>query len=136
VRRRESDLRGNQTLERAHITTKTHEIEDTKAHEKISEAYVKIAFMILESIEAHHFRNLSGNILWGRGLNIIYGDNGQGKTNWLEAIYLLSRTKSFRTSRLQEATRFGENEAFVRGTVSRGEDLSRELQITLQGNSK
>ncbi|HET6892167.1 MAG TPA: DNA replication and repair protein RecF [Pyrinomonadaceae bacterium] len=92
--------------------------------------------MILESIEAHHFRNLSGTILWGRGLNIIYGDNGQGKTNWLEAIYLLSRTKSFRTQRLQEASRFGETEAFVRGTVSRGEHLSRELQVTLQGTSK
>lgn len=97
--------------------------------------YVKISFMILESIEAHHFRNLSGTILWGGGLNIIYGDNGQGKTNWLEAIYLLSRTKSFRTARLQEAIRFEQNEAFVRGTVSRG-DLSRELQVTLQGNSK
>jgi DNA replication and repair protein RecF len=92
--------------------------------------------MILESIEAHHFRNLSGTILWGRGLNIIYGDNGQGKTNWLEAIYLLSRTKSFRTQRLQESIKFGQNESFVRGTVSHSADLSRELQVTLQGNSK
>jgi DNA replication and repair protein RecF len=92
--------------------------------------------MILESIEAHHFRNLSGAILWGRGLNIVYGDNGQGKTNWLEAIYLLSRTKSFRTPRLQESIKFDQNESFVRGTVSHGTDLSRELQVTLQGNSK
>ena len=37
---------------------------------------------------------------------------------------------------MQEATRFGETEAFVRGTVARGEDLSRELQVTLQGTSK
>lgn len=91
--------------------------------------------MILESIEAHHFRNLSGTILWGSGLNIIFGNNGQGKTNWLEGIYLLSRTKSFRTQRLQESIRFGEEMAFVRGQVSSG-DLLRDLQVTLQGNTK
>ncbi len=91
--------------------------------------------MILESIEAHHFRNLSGTILCGAGLNIIFGNNGQGKTNWLEAIYLLSRTKSFRTQRLQESISFGQEMAFIRGNVSRGE-LRRDLQVTLQGNTK
>ena len=91
--------------------------------------------MILESIEAHHFRNLTGTIRWGPGLNIIFGNNGQGKTNWLEAAYLLSRTKSFRTQRLQESIRFGENEAFVRGRVVTGE-VRRDLQITLHANTK
>ena len=56
--------------------------------------------MLLESLEVHNFRNLQGEISCGRYLNIIFGDNGQGKTNWLEAIYLLSTTKSFRTARL------------------------------------
>ncbi|MFN2512127.1 MAG: DNA replication/repair protein RecF [Pyrinomonadaceae bacterium] len=91
--------------------------------------------MILESIEAHQFRNLSGTILCGTGLNIIFGNNGQGKTNWLEAIYLLSRTKSFRTQRLQESIRFGQEMAFVSGNVSRGE-LRRDLQVTIEGNTK
>jgi DNA replication and repair protein RecF len=95
----------------------------------------KIRTMILESIETHHFRNLSGTILWGSGLNIILGNNGQGKTNWLEGIYLLSRTKSFRTQRLQESIRFGQEMAFVRGNVSSGE-LLRDLQVTLQDNTK
>jgi DNA replication and repair protein RecF len=92
--------------------------------------------MILESIQAHHFRNLSGELHLGPRLNIIFGNNGQGKTNWLEAIYLLSRSKSFRTQRLQEAIRFGEETAFVCGQVTRGADLRRNLQVTLQGNSK
>lgn len=92
--------------------------------------------MHLVSIEAHHFRNLKGKIDWGRNLNILYGNNGQGKTNWLEAIYLLSRTKSFRTQRLSETVRFGEQFAFVKGEVASGSELQRELQITLQGNTK
>jgi DNA replication and repair protein RecF len=92
--------------------------------------------MLLESLEAHNFRNLSGKILWGAGLNIIYGDNGQGKTNWLEAIYLLATTKSFRTAHLQETVRFGEELTIVRGRVARSTEISRDLQITLQGNTK
>src|ERR1044072_4598094 len=92
--------------------------------------------MLLESIEAHNFRNLSGEIYWGEGLNVISGDNGQGKTNWLEAIYLLATTKSFRTQRPQEAIRFGENLSVVRGRVARGQDVHRDLQVTLQGSSK
>ncbi|MBV8855994.1 MAG: DNA replication and repair protein RecF [Acidobacteria bacterium] len=79
---------------------------------------------------------MSGEIFWGEGLNVISGDNGQGKTNWLEAIYLLATTKSFRTQRPQEAIRFGENLSVVRGRVSRAQDVHRDLQVTLQGSSK
>jgi DNA replication and repair protein RecF len=92
--------------------------------------------MILESIQAHQFRNLSGGLSLGARLNIILGNNGHGKTNWLEAIYLLSRTKSFRTQRLQEGIRFGQEAAFVRGQVTRGAELRRDLQVTIQGNTK
>jgi len=63
--------------------------------------------MLLDSIEVSHFRNLSGKISCGSRLNIIVGHNGQGKTNWLEAIYLPAWSKSFRTTRLQEAIAFG-----------------------------
>jgi DNA replication and repair protein RecF len=92
--------------------------------------------MLLESIEATHFRNLSGKISWGSHLNIILGNNGQGKTNWLEAIYLLARTKSFRTPRLQEAIAFGQRSAIVSGRITSGTSIERELQVGLQGNTK
>ncbi len=92
--------------------------------------------MLLAAIEATNFRNLSGRIEWGPRLNIIYGNNGQGKTNWLEAIHVLARTKSFRTQRLQEAIRFNEHLAVVRGKVITGVDLERDLQVTLQDSSK
>src|SRR5688572_7835099 len=92
--------------------------------------------MLLAAIEATNFRNLIGKIEWGPRLNIIYGNNGQGKTNWLEAIHVLARTKSFRTQRLQEAIRFGEHLAIIRGRVTSGVDLERDLQVSLQDNSK
>ena len=92
--------------------------------------------MILDALEVNNFRNLSGKISWGSGLNIICGNNGQGKTNWLEAIHTLSRTKSFRTQRLQESIRFGQDTAFVEGQVSTGSDIHRDLRITLKDNTK
>ena len=92
--------------------------------------------MILDFVEVENFRNLGGKIVWGPGLNIIHGNNGQGKTNWLEAIYLLSRTKSFRTQRLQESIRFGQESAFVAGRVFSGDNLQRDLRITLRENTK
>jgi DNA replication and repair protein RecF len=92
--------------------------------------------MLLESIEAHDFRNLSGKVFWGPGLNIIYGHNGQGKTNWLEAVHTLARTKSFHTQHLQESIRFGAQVARINGRVAHGGDIHRELQIVLHGNTK
>src|SRR5215211_2785522 len=92
--------------------------------------------MLLAAIEATNFRNLSGRIEWGPRLNIIYGNNGQGKTNWLEAIYLLATTKSFRTQRLQEAIRFGEDLAVVRGRVAQSLEVQREMQVNIQGSTK
>jgi DNA replication and repair protein RecF len=92
--------------------------------------------MLLESIAAHKFRNLSGEISWGPGFNIIHGNNGQGKTNWLEAIHTLARSKSFRTQRLHESIRFGEQSAEIKGRVTHGAEIQRDLQITINGNSK
>ena len=92
--------------------------------------------MLLADLEATNFRNLTGKIAWGPQLNILYGNNGQGKTNWLEAIHVLARTKSFRTQRLQETIRFGEEIAIVRGVVNAGVELKRDLQVTVQGSTK
>ncbi len=92
--------------------------------------------MLLESLDAQDFRNLQGKLVCGKNLNIIFGENGQGKTNWLEAMYLLATTKSFKTARLQEAIKFDAELAIVRGTVHQGEDIDRVLQVAMQGNLK
>ncbi len=92
--------------------------------------------MLLESIGVENFRNLDGIVHCGHGLNILVGFNGQGKTNWLEAIHILATTRSFKTAKLQETIRFGEGLAIIRGRVMRSEDIHRDLQAVLQGNTK
>jgi DNA replication and repair protein RecF len=93
--------------------------------------------MLLESLEIHNFRNLRGGFNCGRFLNIIFGENGQGKTNWLEAIYVLASTKSFKTTRLQDTIKFDTDElAYIRGTVQQSAEIRRTIQVTLQNNSK
>ena len=53
--------------------------------------------MILKSLELQNFRNYEKiNLDFSKRLNIIYGDNAQGKTNILEGIYVLCLTKSHR----------------------------------------
>ncbi|MGI8812656.1 MAG: DNA replication/repair protein RecF [Pyrinomonadaceae bacterium] len=92
--------------------------------------------MLLEEIQARDFRNLTGEIACGPDLNILIGDNGQGKTNWLEAISILATTRSFKTAKLHEAIRFGEELAIVRGSVRQSEDIRRDMQAALEGNTK
>lgn len=92
--------------------------------------------MLLHSIEAVNFRNLSGAITNRPGLNILIGENGQGKTNWLEAIYLLATARSFRTTKLQEAVRFGEGLGFVSGMVEESPEIRRKLQVSIAGSTK
>ncbi|HKQ72921.1 MAG TPA: DNA replication and repair protein RecF [Blastocatellia bacterium] len=91
--------------------------------------------MRLQHIEATNFRNLSGTAEFSPGLNVIYGANAQGKSSWLEAIYLLATTKSFRTSHPKEAMTHGANEAILRGSVARG-NLTKDIQMLITEGAK
>ncbi|MDX2034031.1 MAG: DNA replication/repair protein RecF [Blastocatellia bacterium] len=91
--------------------------------------------MHLQRIETTNFRNLHGALELSSRLNLIYGPNAQGKSSWLEAVYLLATTKSFRTSHAKEAIRHGEKEALLRGTVVRG-NLTKDLQLQLTDATK
>ena len=56
--------------------------------------------MIIKSLELSDFRNYENLIIkFDKGTNILYGDNAQGKTNILEAIYMSATTKSHRLSK-------------------------------------
>ena len=92
--------------------------------------------MLLKSIRADSFRNLDGRVDCGSGINILYGNNGQGKTNWLEAIYLLAYVKSFRARHLHETINFSKSAASIFGSVTRGNGIERELEVQLHANSR
>ena len=63
--------------------------------------------MIIESMELLNYRNYESlKIAFDPGTNIFYGDNAQGKTNVLEAVYLCCTTKSHRGARDREIIRF------------------------------
>ena len=92
--------------------------------------------MFLKSIEVQNFRNLKGRIDCSPGINILYGNNGQGKTNWLESIQLLAHAKSFRTHHLHETLSFGESTSIISGLVHRGDAIDRQLRIAIQQNTR
>ena len=70
--------------------------------------------MKIQKIQLKHFRNYSNlEISLGKGINIFYGNNAQGKTNILEAIFLCSIGRSFRTNKEKELIQFGEDLATV-----------------------
>jgi DNA replication and repair protein RecF len=91
--------------------------------------------MLLTRIEASGFRNLDGFAELGPGLNIFYGDNAQGKTNWLEAIYVLGTTKSFRTTQLRETISFTQQQGLLRGETLHG-SLTKQIQLLVTPDSK
>ena len=91
--------------------------------------------MLLTRIEASGFRNLEGFAELGSGLNIFYGDNAQGKTNWLEAIYILGNTKSFRTNQLRECIAFDRAQTLVRGETLHG-SVTKQIQLVIAEDSK
>jgi DNA replication and repair protein RecF len=67
------------------------------------------------------FRNFERGVLEpGPRLNVIAGDNGQGKTSLLEALYFVATTRSFRSERVGTLVRHGQNESFVRADISEG----------------
>ncbi len=72
--------------------------------------------MEIQWLHLQNFRNYSDQELhFSSGVNVLQGENGQGKTNVLEGIYYLLTGKSYRVHREQELARWGENEFHLYG---------------------
>ena len=83
--------------------------------------------MYIESIELKDYRNYETlSLNFDKGTNIFYGDNAQGKTNILEAVYLCGTTKSHRGSKDREMIRFHADESHIRMFVKK-EGISRKI---------
>ena len=82
--------------------------------------------MIIKSIELADFRNYDTlNLTFDKGTNILYGDNAQGKTNILEAIYVVATTKSHKGSKDKDIVNFNKEEAHIRAYIEKDEVETR-----------
>ncbi len=92
--------------------------------------------MPLHSLHIQNFRNVE-NLHWdlAPGLNVLEGENAQGKTNLLEVIYLLANGRSFRTKEWTSLIRFQQDGSRLRGTWEEG-GLSTALEIQLKPEEK
>ncbi len=82
--------------------------------------------MVIKSLDLINFRNYEKlEIEFSEGTNILFGENAQGKTNILEAIYLSSTTKSHKGSKDKDIIKFGEDESHIRTILEKDKVLTK-----------
>jgi DNA replication and repair protein RecF len=90
----------------------------------------------VKSLYLRNFRNYAeAEFTFSPKVNLITGDNAQGKTNLLEAICLITTGRSFRTPHLNELIRFGESFFFIEGVVCK-DGFEHTVQIAFDGTVK
>ena len=91
--------------------------------------------MYIQKITLQNFRNYEKlDLVLNKNINIFYGDNAQGKTNILEAIFLCSFGKSFRTTKEKEMIKFNEDRCLVEIFYQK-KDREGKIKIEI-GNKK
>lgn len=90
--------------------------------------------MIIKSMSLQNYRNYKTLCLdFDPNTNIFYGDNAQGKTNILEAVYVSGTTKSHRSSRDRELICFSEEEAHI-CTLMERKGIEHKIDMHLRKN--
>ena len=90
--------------------------------------------MMIESIELENYRNYGQlHMDFSPGTNLLYGDNAQGKTNILEAVYVCCTTKSHRGSKDREIIQFEKEESHIKLNV-RKKDVPYRIDMHLKKN--
>ncbi|MDF2610991.1 MAG: recF [Lachnospiraceae bacterium] len=90
--------------------------------------------MYIKSLDLKDYRNYSNlSIDFKDGINILYGDNAQGKTNILEAIYLSGTTKSHKGSKDREIIKLDREESHVRVMIERNH-VAHKIDMHLKKN--
>lgn len=87
--------------------------------------------MLVKKIEFNNFRNLENTALYPKeGINVIFGNNAQGKTNIVECLWLFTGGRSFRGSKDSELISFGKDKSSVKLEFdSEGRRQSIEIDI-------
>ncbi len=92
--------------------------------------------MYLKSLYLRNFRNYAeAEIHFSPRLNVFYGDNAQGKTNLLEAIYLVGTGRSFRSQHLSELVRENETFFYIEASLVR-DGVSQTAKIRFAGENR
>ena len=92
--------------------------------------------MKLQNLVLNNFRNYGHlDVDFSDTLNIIYGDNGSGKSNLIEAIYLLALTKSFRTNNDLNLIKDHEKKCSVIGKVETNERTTYQIDLGQDGKT-
>lgn len=90
--------------------------------------------MFIRSLELSDFRNYKSlSIGFAKGTTILYGDNAQGKTNILEAIFLSGTTKSHKASKDRDMIKIGAEESHIRVYIEKN-DQSHRIDMHLKKN--
>lgn len=90
--------------------------------------------MIVKSLELSDYRNYNSlSLEFNKGTNILYGDNAQGKTNILEAIYLCGMTKSHKGSKDKEIIQLEKDESHIRLIIEK-ERAVHKIDMHLKKN--
>jgi DNA replication and repair protein RecF len=95
--------------------------------------------LAIDRLEVAGFRNLDAQVVeLGARFNVLAGENGQGKTNLLEAIYVASTSKSFRTADLAPCVRhdFGAARVRIRVQDARQPGVPRVQSVEIEGAGK
>lgn len=91
--------------------------------------------MIIRGVYLQNFRNYENlKLELDDGINILYGDNAQGKTNVLEAICVAATAKSHRSSRDNEMISFGKSEAHIK-ILEEKENIACRIDVHLKKNN-
>ena len=86
--------------------------------------------MFIKAISLQNYRNYSSlNLDFDSKTNIFYGDNAQGKTNILEAVYVSGTTRSHKNAKDRELILFGEEEAHICTLLKKGDWNIRSIFI-------
>lgn len=92
--------------------------------------------MSIHEIELISFRNHGHiKVTFRPGLNVIWGENGSGKTSLLEAVYLLSMGRSFRTPDRRQMIQWNKDYFQISGTYGKGNDI-RKITMNQLGDGR
>lgn len=93
--------------------------------------------MRILNLRLWNFRNHSNTeISFSPEINYLYGKNAQGKTNLLEAIYILCTGRSFRTSHLAEAISFGKDSFYLEAEFEKKTSFIRWPSVLIRKGKK